>query len=90
MSSAHSLFGKPAWDKTMVSPIDLVSSPPPSSVPSSSASVTVVRRSDGPPGKLLSPHRAPRKSGLFARADEFAGLERLDRAELDDDDRAAS
>ena len=32
------------------------------------------------------PAAAPRKSGFYVSVDEFAGIDQLDRAELDDDD----
>jgi hypothetical protein len=89
MSNRSPLARKPNWDDTLVS-FDLrrvKQATTPTSRPSRPASGRGSREEDAtPPGKLEAPHRAPRKSGFYSSVDPFAGIEQLDREELDERD----
>ena len=85
MSNRSPLARKPTWDDTLVS-FDLRRASrvgqgaTPTSRPGSGGEDAT------PPGKLEAPHRAPRKSGFYSRVEPFAGIEQLDREELEERD----
>ena len=90
MSNRSPLARKPTWDDTLVS-FDLrrVNRAGTGATPTSRPATG--EQDATPPGKLEAPHRAPRKSGFYSRVDPFAGIEQLDREELDErDDEPAS
>ncbi len=80
-----SVVRKPSWDATLVSHrLEGQGATAPTPAPPERPT------SDTPPGKLSAPERAPRKSGFYERSDPYAGLDRLDRPELDDDEAVVS
>jgi hypothetical protein len=61
--------------------MNTASSPPPASRPSADAILQTLDRL-----RAGEPRRARTASGVYLAVDEFAGLDRLDRAELDETD----
>jgi hypothetical protein len=89
-SNRSPLARKPTWDDTLVS-FDLRRVSRESAGRAGRGATPTSRPGSGeqdtaPPGKLEAPHRAPRKSGFYSRVDPFAGIEQLDRDELDERD----
>ena len=90
MSNRSPLARRPTWDDTLVS-FDLRHAGRASNVATPTSPPGASEVDTTPPGKLEAPHRAPRKSGFYSRVDPFAGIEQLDREELDErDDHPAS
>jgi hypothetical protein len=83
MSNRSPLARKPTWDDTLVS-FDLRRANRAGQDGTPTSRRGSVAPESTPPGKLEAPHRAPRKSGFYSSVDPFAGIEQLDREELDE------